>query len=127
MAKVVVDASVILAMVRGELGWERTVEALPEAVISSVNAAEVFAKIVDWNLPRAEHLKVHAMLEPIIVPFHVDLAIRSGKLRGVTRAHGLSMADRACLALAQRLTLPVLTSDQVWSELALGIEVELIR
>lgn len=44
-----------------------------------------------------------------------------------TRQLGLSLADRACLALARQLSLPVLTADHAWAEAALELEVKLIR
>jgi PIN domain nuclease of toxin-antitoxin system len=40
---------------------------------------------------------------------------------------GLSLADRACLALAKQRGLPVLTADRIWQTLDLGVAVVLIR
>jgi ribonuclease VapC len=62
-----------------------------------------------------------------VIDFDRALAMRAGLMRRATRAQGLSLGDRACLALAERLALPVLTADRVWADLDLGIEVVLIR
>ena len=66
-----------------------------------------------------------------IVPFDEELAYRAGLLQPATRAAGLSLGDRACLALAERLSLPAMTSDRVWATLQLdtqlGIQVDVFR
>lgn len=49
------------------------------------------------------------------------------RLRAATRHLGLSLADRACLALAQRLKLPVLTTDRAWAQLQIDVEIRLAR
>ncbi len=51
----------------------------------------------------------------------------SADLRSATRAHGLSLGDRACLALARSAGLPVLTADREWRGVGLDMEIELIR
>jgi PIN domain nuclease of toxin-antitoxin system len=56
-----------------------------------------------------------------------DDALATGLLRPVTRSFGLSLGDRACLALAQRLRLPVVTADRAWANLALGVTIQLVR
>jgi PIN domain nuclease of toxin-antitoxin system len=45
----------------------------------------------------------------------------------ITRPYGLSLGDRACLALAIRRKATVYTTDAAWKNLNLGIEVEVIR
>jgi ribonuclease VapC len=72
---------------------------------------------------------IHDALDPInlnIIGFDVNLAYQAGSLRLLTRRAGLSLGDRACLALAQRLGLPALTIDRSWKDLSLGIEVQVI-
>ena len=62
-----------------------------------------------------------------VAAFDGELAERTGALRPQTKAFGLSLGDRACLALAQSLALPVLTADRTWKDLDLSIEVQLLR
>jgi ribonuclease VapC len=62
-----------------------------------------------------------------VIGFDRDLAYRSGLLREQTKSLGLSFGDRACLALAERLGISVLTSDRAWGRLALGVTVVVIR
>jgi ribonuclease VapC len=127
VAGMVLDASAIIAMIRGERGWNRVVAEMPAAQISSVNAAEVYSKLSEWKVSRTEVDKCSALLADITVPFDADLALRAGALRGPTQSLGLSLGDRACLALAQRLGKVALTADGVWAKLGLGITVEVIR
>lgn len=62
-----------------------------------------------------------------IVAFDAELAYHAGHLRGLTKAVGLSLGDRACLALAQHLGLPALTDDRSWADLPLGVAIQVIR
>jgi len=127
VAGVVLDASAIIAMIRAERGWNRVVTEMPTAQISTVNAAEVYSKLSEWKAGRAEVDRCDALLAGIMVPFDADLARRAGALRAPTQSLGLSLGDRACLALAQRLGKVALTADGVWAKLSLGITVEVIR
>jgi len=127
MADRVLDTSAFLALVRGERGWDNVAAVLPGSVICSVNAAEAYTRLSDWAYPRDQHDKCHLLLKDRIVPFDTDLALRTGALRGPTKAKGLSLGDRACLALAQRLGIPAVTADQNWKNLDIGVAIELIR
>jgi PIN domain nuclease of toxin-antitoxin system len=62
-----------------------------------------------------------------VADFDAELAYRTGLLRRETRSFGLSLGDRACLALALREKLPVFTTDRRWRELRLGIEINVLR
>lgn len=126
-ASFVLDSSAVIALVKGEKGWHRVAEVLAQSVILSVNAAEVFSKLAEWKMPPVDRDKYQAVMEDLIVPYDQDLAIRTGVLRGQTSAQGLSLGDRACLSLAQRLGVPVLTSDQIWTKISIGVTIEMIR
>ncbi len=129
----VLDASALLALLKGEPGAERVAEALERgAYLSAVNLAEVLSKLADWGEDPAE---AQARMERVgllgaaveVLPFTGEDALEVARLRALTRAYGLSFGDRACLALARRLGLPALTAERAWAELDLGIPVEVLR
>lgn len=123
----VLDASAILALLSSEPGADMVASVIPRGLVSAVNLSEVVAKLTDAAVPNET---IHEAIEGLgldIVPFDVGQAYDAGLLRSLTRAAGLSMGDRACLSLARRLGLPALTADRAWSELGLGVDVEMIR
>jgi PIN domain nuclease of toxin-antitoxin system len=125
--EIVVDSSAILALVFRERGREHVAVALPGAAISAVNLTEVISKMLDSGLSPDQ---VDGQLNDfslVVVDFDRDLATQAGLLRRTTKHKGLSLGDRACLALAMREKLPVMTGDQAWSDLDLPVEVVLIR
>ena len=128
MSSCVLDASALLAFLKQEGGVEQVTTAITNgAVISAVNFSEVVSKLSDGGMPEAA---IHDALEPIslnIIDFDVNLAYQVGSLRPLTKGAGLSLGDRACLALAQSLGLPALTLDRSWKDLSLDIEVQVIR
>ncbi len=127
MSDLVADASAILACLHGEPGGEVAARHLPGAVVSAVNLAEVGARLADRGVPDEAARRAIVSLGMVIAPFDEDLAYASAALRPATRRLGLSLGDRACLALARQLAAPVLTADRAWSELEIGVEVMLVR
>lgn len=126
MTKVVLDASAVLAAIHGEAGGATVEPRLNGGKLSTVNLAEVAQRLNDqW--PDDLVVSVLSGLPCDVVAFDEALALRTGLLRRLTRARGLSLGDRACLALAERLGLAVLTADRAWADLDLGVEVVLIR
>jgi len=129
----VLDASTLLALLKGEPGAERVAEALEQgAYLSAVNLAEVLSKLADWGEDPAEAQARMAQVGLLgaaveVLPFTGEDALEVARLRALTRAYGLSFGDRACLALARRLGLPALTAERAWAELDLGIPVEVLR
>lgn len=145
---VVLDASALLAYWLDEPGAD-AVEAAIEgegAVMASANLAEVLAKLDDLGTGFSNALAdppprsyVEAALTPlggqiprgavIIEPFTAADAVVSAKLRSVTKAMGLSLGDRVCLALARRMNLETVTADRVWEQVgaAIGVRVRVIR
>lgn len=129
MSVFVLDTSAILALFWQEPGWERVSEVLERGdhAISAVNLAELASKFVDAGMPLAEIPNLLAALKLNVQPFDASFALESGNLRAMTRTLGLSLGDRACLALAQRLNATALTADRPWVKLDLGILIECIR
>jgi PIN domain nuclease of toxin-antitoxin system len=127
VASIVFDASVILAHINDEPGSERAVPLFGEALISAVNLAEIIAKLAERgaSLPLIRAALSRYGLQ--VAAFDEELAERTGALRAKTKALGLSLGDRACLALAEKFRLPVLTADRMWKDLNLSIEVRLLR
>ncbi len=127
MAETVLDASALLALLNDEPGSAAVEAALAEALICSVNLSETAAVLADIGLAAPEVRTILADLGLRTAAFDDDLAFRAAELRPTTRAMGLSLGDRACLALAQREGLPALTADRSWSRLDIGIAVRQIR
>ncbi len=97
-------------------------------MISAVNAAEVMSKLVERGMP-AEMAR-SALLDTgiTIIPFDLEQAELVGILRAATRSYGLSLGDRACLALAKLTGGQAVTADRTWLAIAdLGIEIVLFR
>ncbi len=121
------DASAILAMLEREPGHERVAARLGSTTMSTVNLAEVVTSLINKGVLGADARRTAASLEIETVPLDRTLALDAGALRETTRHRGLSLGDRACLALARHLALPVLTADRRWADLDIGVEVQLIR
>lgn len=123
----VLDASALLAFLQNEPGCDQVEAVLPEAVISSINWAEVMQKsiaaAIDINGMRGD-------LEALglrIVPFSTEEAEISAQLWQQTRPIGLSLGDRACLSTSIRMDAMVLTADQIWVTLNFPVTVRCIR
>ncbi len=123
----VLDASAVLAAFFDEPGAEMVAERMNGALISAVNYSEVVAKLVDRGTPREQILEIMAQLDVDVVPVDRAQATTAGLLRAETRSAGLSLGDRACLALAQARDAVALTTDRAWSELELEVTVEVVR
>ena len=127
MIKNILDASAVLAVLNGEPGQKKVIPILAESAISSVNLTEVVAKLLEAGMDEARaRLAVSVLGIGEIVGFTEDLAWEAARLRPLTKQYGLSLGDRACLALAIKLKLPAVTADKEWSKLKL-CKVILIR
>lgn len=128
MNRVVLDASTILAVIGGEPGAEElTPELLARAVASAVNLAEVQTKLVSrgWTSEQAWEDATSPVRE--VIPFDEEHARIAGDLVSQTRALGLSLGDRACIALGMALKVPVYTAEKAWRKLKVGVRVHVIR
>ncbi len=145
---VVLDASALLAFWLSEPGGATVRQAIDDegALIASVNLAEVLAKVDDLHpgfasrfpavpdrasseatsTPRGRTVQPGTL---VVEPFTLGDAVVSGTLRATSKPYGLSLGDRACLALGKRLDMPVLTADRAWQDVAddLDVRVRVIR
>ena len=132
-AACVLDSSALIALLRSEPGADLVEQALARrAAISVVNWVEVLSKLADLGeRPEAvaDGLRHSGVLgdDLTLEGITEDLAVDIARLRPLTRSIGLSLGDRACLALGRAMAVPVLTTERLWSELALDVEVVLIR
>ena len=123
----VLDASALLAVMLGEPGADAVHAVLDRAKIGAVNLSEVVAKLQERGVPDDAIDQSLADLDLTIVPFDQDQAMRAGKLLLATRHAGLSLGDRACLAVADALGAVAITTDQAWTKASLDIEIAFAR
>ena len=124
---VVLDASAVLAIVNNEPGADEVAATSGDAIISAVNWSEVVAKSFDQGLRERDLDDALGRFDFGVLSFDRAQADAAGLLRPVTRAAGLSLGDRACLALASSRSLPVLTGDRKWVGLPVHVDIRLIR
>lgn len=116
-----------MALMRNEEGASVVAACVSSALVSTVNQAEVQTKLVSAGLNEQEAWWHIAEIDCESVPFDEKQARVAGGLARVTRPYGLSLGDRACLALAIERKATVYTTDAAWKNLGLEIEVEVIR
>jgi len=95
--------------------------------VSTVNWAEVVSKLHRSGVSTAGLWNDISTLGPRLVSFTARQAEIAGELQGVTRKLGLSLGDRACLAVALDRRATALTADRAWAELDLDVVVTTIR
>ncbi len=127
MSREVWDASALLLLLHQEPGWEDLAPRLDGAVFSSVNLAEVATKLMAAGARTDEVREVLQALAVEVYDFTPGLAYEAAELRQVTRHKGLSLGDRACIALGRQVGLTILTADRAWRDLTLGVEIEVVR
>jgi ribonuclease VapC len=129
----VLDASALMAVLHDEDGAEEAAEAIANgAAISVVNWAEVLTKLAergrDPEQAASETRKAEGSRRVLAIePMTAADCIAIAQLRLMTKAQGLSLADRACLALAERLGVPAVTADKEWAKADVAATVQLIR
>ena len=132
-AVAVLDASALLALVLEEPGATRVELAIQRgALISTVNWAESLSRMAERGESvdvAASHVRrvINKVGTLDLVWFDEAQANEAARLRMPTKSLGLSLADRACLALGRIHRLPVLTADRAWRSLHLSIKIDVIR
>ena len=127
MSKYVLDASAILALLNAEPGKDRVEAVLAEAIVGSVNYCEVLTKLSDAGMTNQESAESFALLNIAVIDFDDRMARIAAGLRPKTKAFGLSLGDRSCLALGLARKATVITADRLWAKLKLGAAIEVIR
>ena len=127
----VLDASALLAVSKGESGAEFVIELInsKECVISSVNMAEVATRLLDLGLPIDELQRAVAQFGVDVIDFNQEQSLACAALRPMTKSAGLSLGDRACLALAKLMEGVAVTADQAWQDVRIsaGVKVLMVR
>ena len=128
MTNVVLDASAVLAIVNAEPGADLVRASLTGAIMSAVNYSEVLKKTVEHGGTSEAAAAFVRGLSITLVPFDEVLAAVTADLHPQAKQHGLSLADRACLALGIQRQSTVLTADSKWKQLGLSsLKIRLIR
>lgn len=127
MTSVVLDASALIALLRNEPGAEMVSRKLSGAIISAVNYSKILKKTIERG-GEAEPVSLFVRgLAVEIVPFDEHLAAGAAELYPQTKVHGMSFADRACLALGVHRKITVLTAERKMALVPLPIKVTVIR
>lgn len=127
ITRIVLDASALIAAIFEEKGSEEVEPYLPHAIMSTVNLAEVSSYMIERGIDSNDVSKMLKDLGIDLIPYDETQAFLTAKLRTKTKSKGLSLGDRACLALAITKNIPVLTADKAWKGLEIGIAIQLIR
>ena len=100
---------------------------LDRSAISAVNWSEVVQRLLRRGLALADVGPDLGALDLAVVPFDAEQAETAADLEAVTRAAGLSLADRACLALARIMDAPAFTADRLWEDVEVGVDIRVVR
>jgi len=123
----VLDSSAILAVFFNEPGAEIVIPILHGALLSTINLAEVHTRMLESGARAQQAWTWITNLQCEVCFFTDEHARAAAELRPITGPFGLSLGDRACLALAIERKATVYTTDRVWKQLNLGIEIMVIR
>ena len=126
MTGVGLDASAVLVFLRREPGADRVEQQLARASITAIDYAEVIQIGIEAGACPAAVRNAVDLLQLEVVPFDQDLALIAAELWPIMREAGLSMTERCSLALAKQRNQKVLTVACDWSQLPLGIDIEVI-
>jgi ribonuclease VapC len=125
--QIVLDASAIIAYLDEETGSDVVEKWLPSSAVSMVNICEVISVLVREGKREEEVSEEVRALIPMIIPFGWDIARSTVAMITKTQHKGLGLGDRAALATAKLLNIPVLTAEERWLDVPVGVKIELIR
>lgn len=127
MNSTVLDASVVMAILLNEPGAQTAQDFLADALCCTVNFTEILTRCFDKGISIDIPQDLLVWHNVQLVDFNKDLAFLASSLRSVTKHNGLSLGDRACLALAIRESATAITTDRAWADLDVGCHIEVIR
>jgi ribonuclease VapC len=128
MNKVILDSSALLALIKNENGSEVVEPLLGKIVMSAINIAEVAGILVDLGMSHEECINSIEPFVDLIVPLDMQQSFEIAFLKKLTKDKGLSIGDRACIALGIQMGLPIYTADKIWQNLNLkDADIILIR
>lgn len=123
----VLDSSALLALINDEMGADVVEKCLSQSVISAVNLAETIGKLALENVSVGEISESITDMVRAVIPFDEHLAFLAGRMAPATKAFGLSLGDRACLATAEHLDIEAVTADKIWKKLKTPVTIKVIR
>ena len=126
-SKVVLDASALLCLLNDEPGADRVVDVLTRSITGTASLAEVVSKLRDRGSPLDEVREALGGLHLDVRSLTPAQALIVGDLRPATKALGLSLGDRTCLALAIDLQAEMLTTDGPLASADVGITITNVR
>jgi PIN domain nuclease of toxin-antitoxin system len=131
MNSVVLDSSVLLAIINKEEGYEKAIFLLADSIISSVTYGEILGILISrYYLPQAQVINMIKQLVSTIISFNESQAVIVAELEVINSRHkyGLSLADKSCIALGINLKLPIYTADRIWAKVDYAnADINLIR
>ena len=116
-----------MAVLLNEAGHDKAADLVQDALMSSLNVAEVVSKCIEFGFPEQLALEYIQGSNITIVDFDLEHAILAGELRKRASKAILSLGDRACIATAIKQDAMAVTADRIWSTLDLGCKIEVIR
>lgn len=125
---IIFDTSAILALINLEKGHDTVRPVLDRAIMSTVNVAEVAKFLIEKESYTREN--VSSLIESTlydIIPFTTSQAITSAEIIKETRPYGLSLGDRACIALSMETGYPIYTADRIWEKLSMNLDIVFVR
>ena len=130
-AVIILDASAVIAFLQREPGHAAVEQALQSdrCVVSAANQSEIISKALDRGVTLEAIVSILAELPYVVLDLKVEDGVQAGLMRLPTRAAGLSLGDRLCLATARRLQAQLVTADRAWLSVAetLGLDIQCIR
>jgi ribonuclease VapC len=127
MIRAVLDASAVLTFLQEEPGFKEVERLLDNSCVNAVNIAEVASKLAERGSSAETVREIIDSLGVEVVACDRSFAYRIGDLRNSTKAFGLSLGDRACLATAIHYNVQAVTADRQWKSLKLGVRIHVIR